>query len=139
MEETTQQVGYSSVAIEIDFSGNTETFLPSGANIDGWQRIWGEFTATSPGYEIRLVNSSNEEVYFDDIRVFPFKGNMKSYVYDPATLRLEAQLDDNNFATRYEYDEEGALVRIDQETERGWFTIQESIQSTQKKAAEDPQ
>ena len=37
---------------------------------------------------------------------------MKSYVYDPINLRLMAELDENNYATFYEYDAEGGLIRM---------------------------
>ena len=40
--------------------------------------------------------------------------------------------DDENYATFYEYDEEGALVRIKKETERGVMTIREARQSKPK-------
>jgi hypothetical protein len=58
---------------------------------------------------------------------------MKSYVYDPKTLRLVAELDDENYATFYEYDEEGVLVRVKRETERGIMTLREARQSNPKK------
>ena len=48
----------------------------------------------------------------DDIRVHPFNSNMKSFVYNPVNIRLMAELDENNHATFYEYDEEGKLIRI---------------------------
>jgi len=64
--------------------------------------------------------------YFDDIRIHPFNGNMKSFVYDPITQRLMAELDENNYATFYEYDKEGGLVRVKKETEKGVYTIQET-------------
>ena len=51
---------------------------------------------------------------------------MKSFVYDPITLRLMAEMDERNYATFYEYDEEGALTRVKKETVRGVKTIQES-------------
>ena len=50
---------------------------------------------------------------------------MKTYVYRPDNLRLCAELDENNFATFYEYDDEGALTRTKKETELGVMTIQE--------------
>jgi hypothetical protein len=56
----------------------------------------------------------------------PFKGNMKTFVYDPITQRLKSELDENNYATFYEYDQEGGLIRVKKETERGVFTIQET-------------
>ncbi len=57
---------------------------------------------------------------------------MKSFVYDPATLKLSAELDENNYATFYEYDQEGQLVRVKKETIQGIKTIQETRSSKQK-------
>jgi hypothetical protein len=70
--------------------------------------------------------------FFDDIRVHPFNGNMKSFVYDQKTQKLMAELDENNYATFYEYDMEGGLIRVKKETENGFFTIQESRSSNPK-------
>lgn len=58
---------------------------------------------------------------------------MKSYVYDPISLKITAVLDENNYATFYEYDQEGTLIRTKKETERGIVTISENRQSNQKK------
>ena len=51
---------------------------------------------------------------------------MKSQVLDPVKQRISATLDSRNFATIYQYDENGTLVRIIQETERGKQTIKEN-------------
>ena len=51
---------------------------------------------------------------------------MISYVYDPVNLRLVAELDERNYATLYEYDEQGKLIRTKKETERGIMTITEN-------------
>jgi hypothetical protein len=110
--------------------------IPSGSIIDGWQRMQDVFEVPANAYKMRLelINETDsDDVFFDDIRVYPFNGNMKSYVYDPVTRRLAAELDDENYATIYEYDEEGALVRIKKETERGVMTIREARQSKPKK------
>jgi hypothetical protein len=104
-------------------------FYASGDVIEGWQRIVGEFVVPQniEDIQIDLQNSDKSKMaYFDDIRVFPTKGNMKSFVYDKTTQRLMAELDENNYGTYYEYDIEGGLVRIKKETERGIFTIQET-------------
>lgn len=112
------------------------TAIPSGEIIDGWQRIFTKFmipysttsainNTISIGVEL-TNNSPSIPVYFDDIRVHPLKGSMKSFVYDPETFKLMSELDDNNYATFYEYDNEGGLVRIKKETERGVKTIQET-------------
>lgn len=110
-------------------SGTTpfQEIYASGPVIDGWQRIYGKVTvtATSGLFSLRLKNTLNHTVYFDDVRFHPWLGNMKSFVYNPLTLRLMAILDENNYATFYEYDDEGMLIRVKRETERGIMTIEE--------------
>lgn len=107
-----------------------ETFYGSGQIIDGWQRIEGTvYTDNIGNLKIELI-STEGNVYFDDIRVFPFDGSMVTYVYDPKTLRLVAELDERNYAKIYEYDEEGKLVRVKKETEKGIMTIQENRENT---------
>lgn len=131
----------SEAAIEVKFIdqsqnelGTQNTFYPSGKIIDGWQRIQGEFFVPNNASNvlISLLNTSVYDCYFDDIRVLPSKGNMKSFVYDQATQRLMAELDENNYATFYEYDLEGGLIRVKKETEKGVFTIQETRSSNSK-------
>lgn len=100
--------------------------------IDGWQRIEERYTITSNDINIQIAieNTGLLDAYFDDIRVQPFNSSMKSFVYDPVSLRLWAELDERNFATIYEYDEDGALMRVKKETERGIMTVQESRNHT---------
>jgi hypothetical protein len=82
---------------------------------------------------ITLTNLQSGGIsFFDDIRFFPFDGSMMSYVYDPETLRLVAELDERNYAKFYEYDEEGKLIRVKKETERGVMTIQENRNNIKK-------
>ncbi|MCH2200027.1 MAG: hypothetical protein MK081_14715 [Flavobacteriales bacterium] len=105
--------------------------------IDGWQQRTVEFTipASSSGEIVIGFTGDvvdNTVTYFDDIRILPFNASLKSFVYDPMTLRLMAELDENNFATFYEYDLEGRLLRVKKETERGIMTIQESRNSSPK-------
>lgn len=141
-----QKANYTSY-IRINYLEVTVDFLPSGEIIDGWQRIIGivdlpeipevvdpvEFPV-DPFFEIELVcNPVVSEAYFDDIRFFPYNGNLKSFVYDEATQRLMAELDENNYATFYEYDLEGGLIRVKKETEKGVLTIQETRSNTIKK------
>lgn len=127
---------YSNASIQISFAGSTQTvppMLPTGAIIDGWQRIESELEipADATGINIELI-AAGENVYFDDIRIFPIDGSMMSYVYDPTSLRLMAELDERNYATLYEYDEEGKLIRVKKETERGIMTIQENRDNIKK-------
>lgn len=138
-EDVPQQVKtYDNAILEILFVGSAQPalqFATTGDIIDDWQRIVSSFTIPlgTNDIEISLVNNGNVAAYFDDIRIHPFNASMKSYVYDPETLWLTAELDDNNYATFYEYDKEGKLIRIKKETARGVMTIQESRSKTLKK------
>ncbi len=133
-DHAAQVLDYSSY-VELNFvgTGTTVSFTPTGEIIDGWQRIVGDFWIPlgTQDLQIDLVNASGVDAYFDDIRVHPRNAGMKSYVYDPETFWLVAELDDNNYATFYEYDKEGGLVRIKKETSRGVMTIQETRSYTQ--------
>ena len=129
------QNNYTKSSIDIKCNGSVVgSFKPSGPVIEGWQKVEGEFTVPSNTTTAQLIftNSNNKPMYVDDIRVHPFNANMKSYVYDPRTLKLSAESDENNFATFYEYDEEGQLVRVKKETIQGIKTIQETRNSKQK-------
>ena len=109
-------------------SNQFQPVYPVGPTIEGWRRIMGKVIvdANTGNLSIQLVNNTSAFVaYFDDIRFHPWLGNMKSYVYDPISLRLTALLDENNYATFYEYDDEGMLIRVKRETERGIMTIEE--------------
>ncbi|WP_203258192.1 hypothetical protein [Hyunsoonleella ulvae] len=135
-EHTIQQTSYSS-NVDISFNNATDTFqfYPSGHIIDGWQRIEGIFSIPNGSTDIHIVLNNNvnpNPVYFDDIRIHRADGSMKSFVYDPMTQRLMAELDENNYATLYEYDQEGGLVRVKKETERGIYTIQETRSGNSK-------
>ncbi len=125
----------SGIQITFDESQTLDVFRPSGPIIDGWQRIESSFTVplNSRTISIDLVNNKTSgDVYYDDIRLHPFKSNFKSFVYDPHSQKLVAELDENNFSTRYEYDDEGTLIRVKKETERGVMTLKE-IRSNQSK------
>jgi hypothetical protein len=137
---TTPVLSYTNTGIGITFTGASSTFnfypnVQTDPVIDGWQRIEQKFTVP-PGataINISMLNQNTSvDSYFDDIRIHPFNGNMKSYVYDPVSLRLTAELDENNYATIYEYDEEGKLIRVKKETERGIVTVKETRSSNKK-------
>jgi hypothetical protein len=122
---------YEQVRMDLDFnSGSPATVIlrPSGNIIEGWQRIEDTLTIplTATSVIVRLKATSSDAVYFDDIRIHPFNSNMKSFVYNPFNIRLMAELDENNYATFYEYDDEGTLIRMKKETERGIKTIRET-------------
>ena len=49
---------------------------------------------------------------------------------------MRATLDDNNYATFYDYDDEGKLIRQRQETERGIMTIEEAEYNTHNRLSD---
>lgn len=124
---TTTHFAEPRVRVECPVGTPRGIWSPSGPIIDGWQRIEGRFVIPEGDHgEIRIqLETTGGPVFFDDVRVFPADASMKSYVYDPVQLRFVAELDDRHFATLYEYDAEGRLVRVKKETERGVMTIQE--------------
>lgn len=129
---------YANNGVSILFNGGSGTatnLKPAGPIIDGWQRYEGYFKAPagSTTMTVRFDNTSSRAIYFDDIRIHPFNANMKTYVYDPVNLRLAAEMDANNYASFYEYDAEGTLIRTKAETREGIKTITESRSSKQKK------
>lgn len=119
--------GYIDVGFDCKALNSVKSNIVKGNPIEGWERDFFEFEIPQNANLFKLIFMPNSNgSYFDDIRIFPSDGNMKSYIYDPITLRFTAELDENNFATFYDYDEQGQLIRIRKETDRGIMTIKES-------------
>ena len=118
------------VVASFDKGGNSSTvsLQKTGVRIEGWQRY--ESVVFIPNNATQLYLSlkgaQGRTVYVDDVRMQPFNSNMKSYVYDPVSLRLMAELDENNYAAFYEYDDDGTLIRVKKETEKGIMTVKET-------------
>ncbi|MDI1233818.1 MAG: hypothetical protein PSX81_06025 [bacterium] len=130
---------YTNPFIEISFMiGGSPTTLSkirsTGKIIDKWQRVFFEFSIPVGATNISInLGTDAGSALFDDIRIHPANGSFVSYVYDPVSLKLVATLDDNNYATIYEYDDEGTLLRVKKETERGIMTIKESRENSPKR------
>lgn len=131
------QTSYLNSKIRVSFDNSSVSYdvLPSGKIVDGWQRMEAivEVPTEATNIHLNLETTANGNAVFDDIRFFPNDGSMMSYVYDPISLKLVAELDERNYATKYEYDEEGQLIRVKKETEKGVMTIQENRNNTVKK------
>jgi len=113
-------------------NGGISTKVSFGPTIiDKWQKLEFEFTASTNGTPISFTLPGN--IYMDDLRIVPLDANMKVFVYDPITHKLMATLDENNYATIYEYDREGNLVRTKKETDRGIMTVSESRSANPKR------
>jgi hypothetical protein len=103
--------------------------------VEKWQKVEAVFdlanvslypTQPVTSFNLSIDNGGGSNIYIDDVRIQPFKSSMTSYVYDPVTLWLMAELDNRNYATFYNYDSEGGLVQVKQETEKGVMTIKSS-------------
>ncbi|NLR78309.1 hypothetical protein [Chitinophaga eiseniae] len=106
--------------------------LTVAASVEGWKLVTASFSVSQDKLQLQLsAGSSSTRV--DDIRIFPVQGSMKTFAYDPKNQRLMAEMDDNNLATLYEYDDEGTLIRLKKETERGIMTIKENRSSYRSK------
>ena len=96
--------------------------------VECWQRVEIEFTYNGAN-TLTLAPQDASAIYVDDVRIMPAQSTFKSYVYDPHDYKLIAELDENNYAVFYNYDEEGVLVQIKKETEKGIMTIQTTRQN----------
>jgi hypothetical protein len=111
---------------------STLTATPGGMIIDGWKRLKYDFTIPANAQRMEIIQrniqpaNNGTACYMDDFRIHPFEGTMKAYAYDNKTYRLMATLDENNYATFYEYDDEGLLIRVKRETDEGIVTVQEN-------------
>lgn len=103
-----------------------------GKIIEGWQKVDIEFTIADDAIEFKdnmlaiRFNTGGTPLYVDDVRLSPKTGGLKTFVYDPVTFWLKANLNVDNYATFYYYNQEGALNLTKQETEKGIFTVSES-------------
>ncbi len=128
------QNNYEYVTVEED--GNNLSLMPQGNDIvvEGWKRVERKFTlAKGQKIKVTLNNPGITEIYFDDIRIYPLNANIRTFAYNPLSLDLMAEMNENNFATFYEYDEESNLVRVKKETEKGIYTVKETRQNVYKK------
>jgi hypothetical protein len=130
---------YSQASIKVYKDGSTIPLSlglqPTGERIDGWRKMTGKIPLiANSSYQIKISASSVGDVLIDDIKIQPHNSGMMCHVYDFRTLRLMASLDENHFATFYEYDDRGGLVRVKKETERGIQTIKEGRQHIRQQA-----
>ncbi|MCD6067122.1 MAG: hypothetical protein K0S33_1948 [Bacteroidetes bacterium] len=100
--------------------------------IEGWIRVectfelnYGSTGAVDITFAVKDQYGAPRNGYLDDVRIQPFNSSMETFVYDPVKLWTTATLDNRNYATFYNYDEEGNLVQVKKETERGIMTIQQ--------------
>jgi len=122
---------YVDARLRVKFDGVSDPDIivtATGPVIEGWQRMLAYFTVPvgCTDVSVRYKARNNSIIYFDDFRMHPKMSVMTSYVYDEENLRLNAVLNANNYATFYEYDAEGSLVRTKKETDEGIVTLEEN-------------
>lgn len=66
-----------------------------------------------------FVETTGGEIYIDDFRVHPFEASVNSYTYDKSG-NVTAIINNDNFATKYEYDAAGRLIATFRETINGF-------------------
>jgi hypothetical protein len=114
-------------------TGLTANLVKTGLPVEGWQRYEADVTIPSTATQVYLtLKAGASPLLVDDIRVQPYNSNMRSFVYDPVSLRLMSELDENNYASLFEYDDDGTLVRTKKETEKGIQTLKETRTSLGK-------
>lgn len=118
---------------------NQDYELNKKAAVEGWVLVehimdFSQLTFTDGLLNFGLKGAGGSiDIIVDDVRIFPYDAQVKTYAYDDASMRLMAELDENNYATFYEYDDEGTLIRVKKETEKGILTIKESRSAYRKK------
>lgn len=130
-----QNTPNKNIPIDLLLGGNAVD-LKCVAVVEKWKKIQGIIDLSTYNalqtVTLDLVPKTTN-VKIDDLRIHPVDSHMKTYAYDDKNYRLMAELDENAFASFYEYDNEGALVRVKKETERGIVTLKESRSSYKKK------
>lgn len=101
--------------------------------IEGWRRCELTFTPSNNVIEFTFGNAGNGLYYLDDIRIQPYQSTLKTYVYDKEKLWLSAELDDQNYATFYNYNQEGTMFQVKKETEKGIATVRTSQSNIKQK------
>lgn len=128
----TKVVNYDAASIEVfigpDLVGSE---VSRSRIINGWQRIEYVFqidptVVNNTTVSIQLKATNVHGVYYDDIRIQPYDSEMQSSVIDPIKRRSMAKLGGRNFATSVQYDENGNMVRVFQETEQAVQTVKEN-------------
>jgi hypothetical protein len=110
-------------------TGTQFSLVKTGLRIEGWQRYESNtivVPSNATSMLISIAAPAGNNIYLDDIKMQPFNSVAKGFIYNPVNLRLMAELDENNYASFYEYDDDGTLIRVKKETERGIMTIKES-------------
>lgn len=116
----------------------TNTVLKSDANnvtVEDWTLMSVEITvpdnfnlSSTHKMKVSLTNNTNPSgnAYFDDLSFHPKDAIMSGNVYNAKNGLLIAQLDNENFATLYNYDNSGRVISVYKEYSGGIKRVTES-------------
>lgn len=119
----------------VSISGGATATFSQVAQLGEWELIETLYdcsTLLNQDVEFIISYSGSGTVVVDDIRMQPRDAEMAAYVYDTDNLRLVASFDDQHFATFFQYNLKGQLVRKLIETEKGVRTLTEQQYNTPK-------
>lgn len=127
----TDFAGMYNLSLKIAGASQTPLSVDKTPVINGWQKfdvvykvVAMPYTAIDISFAASLP-AGVSYIHMDDFRIHPYNSRMTSYVYDPVNLRVWASLDERNFASVIEYDNEGKPVRAKKETDKGIYTVAE--------------
>ncbi|MBN1115629.1 MAG: hypothetical protein JXA77_00370 [Bacteroidales bacterium] len=80
-----------------------------------------DFPVNKSSFDV-VVKGVNETCYIDDFRVSPYNAAVTAYTYDNAG-NVTAILNNDNFATKYEYDAAGRLINTMVEKPEGFVRV----------------
>jgi hypothetical protein len=128
LASTKASISAATFDVNRNLIGNSVSSTFSEEDYGEWKRIVFKLTIPSgstPAKYLRVfLNGGSNGAYFDDFRIHPLSAAMKSYVYDEQQ-RVIAELDENNYASYYIYNNRGELISIRKETSKGVQTVTE--------------
>ncbi len=102
---------------------NEQLVYPTNVKkVGNWYQINVDIPTGTTSIEVG-VKSTSGQVSFDDFRFYPKDALTVSYVYDPITGALIYQLNNQNLFTRYDYSDNGLVVKVYQESFTNGVTL----------------
>ncbi len=122
--------------LKVEVTGNSATYIANANVLKSSATVFsGDWSLMTLDFDIPsnyvTINSGDRvsvyvsnpsgaiDSYFDDLAIRPIDAQMESYVYDPITNWLTYKIDNDNFYTRFEYDNTGRVIAIYKETLQG--------------------
>ncbi len=80
---------------------------------------------TTQHLEVGISPSGSGTIYVDDLMIRPSNSSLNALVYDDY-LRVQYEIDKDNYYTRYFYDHRNRVIKTVRETEKGIYTLSEN-------------